>query len=244
MKQTTLEAKVRKVTGRKVKSLRAEGILPANVYGKHISSTAIGLSEKEFLKAFAQVGETGLLSLKVVGEKGKSEARSVLVANLQKNPVSDRVLHVDFRQVDLKEKIEAEVPLELTGESPVEKQGLGTVVQYVNEIEVEALPTDLPEKFVLDISNLKEVGQAFYAKDLKVEAAKVQLKTDLKTILVKVEPPQKEEVAPPPAETVAAEGEVTPTEGEVPPAEKAEGEGEKLNAPAKAQEPPSEKPQK
>jgi large subunit ribosomal protein L25 len=220
-----LKAEKRKVVGRKVKVLRGQGILPANIFGKKIKSTSVQVKIDEFKKIYNEVGETGVLSLEVAGEKA---ARPVLVTKIQKDPVSDALMHVDFHQVDLKEKVEAKVPVELVGESPAEKQGIGTVVLYLNEIDVEALPTDLPEKFAVDTSSLTEVDQAVFVKDLKIDKAKVMVKTDPESILVKVEPPQKEEVvAPPPVaegEAVvseAGEGEVsaeglTPTGAETP----------------------------
>ena len=219
MNKTTLEAKVRKITGRKVKTLRKEGLIPANIYGKKVKSQAIQVMALDFKKAYEEAGETGLISLKVQGEKGKAEDRAVLVSNVQIDPLSDAAVHVDFRQVDLKEKVTASVPVELVGESPAEKGSLGTVVQYIDEIEVEALPTDLPEKFEVDASGLTEVDQAVFVSDLKYDKAKVEIKNDAGEIIVKVEPPQKEEVvAAPVTEEVPAEGEA-PKEGEEAPVE-------------------------
>lgn len=208
MNTLTLKAEVRKISGRKVKNLRKEGILPGNISGKKIKSEAVQVVFKEFDKVYKEAGETGLVTLEI----GKEE-KPVLIHNLQVNPVSDVPVHVDFLQVDLKEKVEADVPVELKGESPAEKQALGTVVQYINEIKVEALPMDLPEKFEVDTSELSEVDQAIFVKDLKVDRSKVDVKTGPDEIVVKVEPPQKEEViAPPPP----VEGEV-PIEGAAPP---------------------------
>ena len=205
MNKTTLTVQVRKVTGRKVKTLRKEGLIPANIYGKKIKSQAVQVKALDFKKAYEEAGETGLISL---GD------RAVLVSSVQFNPLTDAVVHVDFRQVDLKEKVTAAVPVELMGKSPAEKGGIGTVVQYIDEIEVEALPTDLPEKFEIDASGLSEVDQAVFVSDLKYDQAKVEVKNDPGEIIVKVEPPQKEEVvAPPVTEGVPVEGEV-PKEGE------------------------------
>lgn len=210
MEKIILKATTRKDVGRKVKLLRKQGILPANIYGKKIKSESIQIDLKEFLSVYKEVGDTKLFYI---------NERPVLVANIQKDPVSDSLLHVDFHQVDLKEKVEAKVPVELIGESPAEKQSIGTVVQYLNEIEVEALPTDLPEKFEIDISTLSEVDQMVHVKDLPYDKSKIEVKTDLEEILVKVEPPQKEEVvAPAPAE-VPVEGEAPAVEGETPAAE-------------------------
>lgn len=207
MEKIVLKAKIRKDIGRKVKLLRKEGILPANIYGKKIKSESIQIDLKEFLNIYKVVGDTKLFYI---------NERPVLVANIQKDPVSDSLLHIDFHQVDLKEKVEAKVPVELIGESPAEKQSIGTVVQYLNEIEVEALPTDLPDKFEIDISKLSEVDQMVHVKDLSFDKSKIEVKTDLEEILVKVEPPQKEEIIPPPVSEVPAEGEVPAVEGETP----------------------------
>lgn len=212
MDAKTLNAQARTVVGRKVKKLRGEGVIPANVFGKGIKSESVQVVAKEFEKVYDEVGETGLVELKV-----GAKTHPVLVANLQLNPVSDTPVHVDFRQVDLKEKVTAKVPVEMTGEAPAEKSGVGTAVLYINEIEVEALPTDLPEKFVVDVGNLADVDQAVLVKDLPVDRAKVTLKAEEESIVVKVEPPQKEEVVAPPVPVegeVPAEGEAAPAEGE------------------------------
>lgn len=212
MDAKTLKAESRKVTGRKVKNLRKEGILPGNVYGKKVKSESLQVNLKDFEKVYKEVGETGLIRLEIEKEK---EPRPVLIHSVQMHPVTDESIHVDFLQVDLKEKVTAEVPVELIGESPAEKQGLGTVVLMFNEIEVEALPADLPEKFEVDKATLTEVDQTILVKDLKVDKNKVEIKAGGDEIVVKVEPPQKEEVVAPP---VPAEGETpaVPVEGEKP----------------------------
>jgi len=217
MDTKTLKAEDRKIEGRKVKAIRKQNVIPANIFGNKIKSKSIQVSLKDFENLYKEVGETGVINLDFGSEK-----RPVLVHDVQLNPKTDEVLHIDFHQVDLKEKIEAEVPVELTGESPAEKQSLGTVVQYVNEIKVEALPGDLPEKFVVDVSELSEVDQAVFVKDLKMDRSKVEVKNDAEEIIVKVEPPQKEEVAAVP----------TPLPGEIPveggtPASEGETGGEK-----------------
>lgn len=221
MDKKILNADVRKVAGRKVKRLRAEGLIPANIFGKKVKSEAIQVSLKDFQNVYKDVGTTGIVELEV----GKMK-KPALVHDVQLNPKTDDILHIDFHQVDLKERIEAEVPVELSGESPAEKQALGTVVQYVNEVKVEALPTDLPENFVVDISVLTEVDQVIYVKDLKVDRDKVEVKNDADEIVAKVEPPQKEEVveAPVPEEGVA-EGE-TSAEGETAADQGVEGQAE------------------
>jgi large subunit ribosomal protein L25 len=199
MQKNTLKAEKRKVLGRKVKKLRREGVLPANIYGKKIKSLSIKFPVVDFEKVYKAAGETGIVEIAIGKQK-----KPVLISNVQLDPVTDKPLHVDFHQVDLKEKTTADVPIELIGESPAEKQGLGTVVQSINEIEVEALPKDLPDKF--------EIDQA-------------------EQIIVKVEPPRKEEeVAPPPPEEEVpeeAEKEVSPEEAAEKAEEKPEAEEKK-----------------
>lgn len=206
MQKITLKAEKRNTLGRKVKNLRKQGLLPGNVYGKKVKSEAIQIKSDEFIKVYKEVGETGLFGLIV-----NNQEKPVLVHNIQTDPVTDGFIHVDFLQVDLKEKVTAQVPVEVIGESPAEKQGLGTAVTERDEVEVEALPADLPEKFEIDASVLAEVDQAIYVKDIKVDVSKVKILDNPEDILVKVEPLRKEEVAPEPSEEVAEEGEAPAT---------------------------------
>lgn len=230
MANPTLKADKRDVLGRKVKRLRREGILPANVYGKKVKSQALQISVAEFKKVFAEVGETGLVDLKINGD-----TRPVLIHNVQTDPATDEPLHADFLQVDLKEKVTATVPLEFVGESPAEKQGEGIVVQQMNEIEVEALPMDLPDHITVDISGLKAVDDAIHVKDLNVDRTKIEVKEDPERIVVNVAPPAKEEeIAPPPEEEV--EGVEAEAPEEAPTEETAPAEGEEPTEDKQAQE--------
>ena len=120
MATQTLKAEVRKVFGRKIKKLRREGVLPANIYGKKIKSKAVQVGLHDFKKVFAESGETGVVEVKTNGD-----THPVLIHNVQLHPVTDEPIHVDFLQIDLKEKVTATVPIEFTGESPIEKTGDG-----------------------------------------------------------------------------------------------------------------------
>jgi len=210
-----LTVEKRKVTGRKVRALRQQGILPANIYGKKEKSLAVQLEAKSFLPVFKEAGETSLIELKVVDEK---EARPVLIHNVQFHPVEETPLHVDFYQVDLKEKVTTKVPVELIGESPAIKDKIGILIQPLSEVEVEALPTDLPEKIEVDISGLKAVDETVLVGSVKVSEG-VKILTDEKEVLVKIEPPTKEEIAPKPVEEIVVEGEVAAEEEEKKPEE-------------------------
>ena len=142
MDRLSLQAEERQILGKKVKKLRQDGQLPGHVFGKGVEGELVMVSAKDFLHTFAAAGETGLIDLKI----GKEKVRPVLVRGVQYDPVSDDPLHIDFYQVNLQEKVKVPVPLVLVGEDP-EKVHLGEaiVLQTLNEVEVEALPTDLVE---------------------------------------------------------------------------------------------------
>ncbi|MDO8599875.1 MAG: 50S ribosomal protein L25 [bacterium] len=216
-----LKAEKRTVTGRKVKLLRRAGTLPANIYGKKIKSETIQVKSLDFKKLYKEVGETGLISLEL-----GNETRPVLVHNVHLDPVMDEYLHVDFLQVDLHEKVTATVPIEFEGESSVEKSGEGIIVPQMREIEVEALPMDLPEKIIVDISILASVGDTVKVADLKVDRTKVELKEeDPERIVVSVDEPAKEEVVEEVVAPVEGEAGAAPAEGEAPSAGEQPAEG-------------------
>jgi large subunit ribosomal protein L25 len=208
-----LTVEPRKITGRKVKKLRRAGLIPANIYGKAIKSQLVQVWEKEFGPIFQTAGETGLVQLK---SKDEEKPRPVLIHHVQSDPVSDKPLHIDFHQVDLKETLTAKVPIELIGAAPAAVQGLGILIQPIAEVEVEALPTDLPEKFTVEVTKLVEVGAAIKVGELKAPAG-VKILTDTEGLLVKIDELAKEEAKPEPA--APTEGEVKPVEGEAKPVE-------------------------
>lgn len=202
--------------GHKAKKLRREGILPANLFGKKIKSQSLQVNLKEFLKVFEKTGETGLIDL-VIDDK---ETRPVLVGNVQIEPVSDQPLHVDFHQVNLEEKVTVAVPIHLVGEAPAVVRDEGVLVQPLAEVEVEALPTDLPDHLEADISSLDKIDAAVRVADLKVPKG-VAVKTAQEEVVAIINPKAKEEeVAPAAEEAVVAEGEKGAEEAPAP----AEGE--------------------
>ena len=206
MAKINLKVESRSVLGRKVKTLRKEGLVPGNIYGNKVKSFAIQFKLSEFVKVFESAGETNIVELAIsAGKTKKADSRSVLISNIQVDPVTDTPIHVDFHQVDLKVKVTAQVPVEVIGESPAEKQGLGTVVTYIDEVEVEALPMDLPDKFEVDLSKLTEIDQAVHIKDLGVDTKKVEVKIDSEEIVIKIEPLRKEEEEPEPVEEEGVE---------------------------------------
>ncbi len=225
MQEVKLKAEKREVLGRKVKNLRKEQLIPANVYGKNTKSVAVSLKKDEFKKVFSEAGETGIVKLTVGKEK---EERPILIQNIQRDPLTEEPLHVDLRQIILTEKITAMVPVELSGEAPAVQQKLGILIQTVSEIEVEALPMDLPEHFMVDVSKLVKVGDEVTLKDLSFDRAKIKPLVEEDLVLARIEPlAEEEKVVVPAAEEVPAEGEAVPTEGAEKPAEGEEKPEEK-----------------
>ncbi|MBI2309564.1 50S ribosomal protein L25 [Candidatus Collierbacteria bacterium] len=214
----------RKIVGRKVKSLRKEGQVPANVFGKKIKSLAVSVKSIDFRKIFSKAGATGIIYLEVTGEK---ELRPVLVSTIQKHPLNGSLLHIDFRQVDLAEKVKAEVPIRIIGESLAVKDKNGVLVLVLSQVMVEALPADLPESLDISIQSLVEIGQSVHIKDIKVDKAKVKIEAGEDETVVIIQEPRAEEVEVKPVVEVAA------IEGE----EAAKTEGEKLPADEKNLQP-------
>ena len=228
MSKLSISVEPRKILGKKVKTLRREGILPANLFGKDIKSKTLQVQEKDFRPLFKTAGETGVVEVKL-----KSETYPALIHNVQRNPVTDKIIHVDFHKVNLKEKISTHVPIKLVGEAPAEKTGVGLLLQTINEIEVESLPGDIPSQIEIDASKLEEVGQTVHVKDLNINTDKVEVKNNPDDVVVSVQTAEmKEEVveeAPAPEEVEAI-------------AEKGEEEAEEGKEEAK-EEPAEEKPQ-
>lgn len=210
MSKYTLKATTRTAFGRKVRALRKTGVTPANIFGKKIKSLAIQLDTKALKTTLNAAGETNLIDI-AVQEGGN---HPVLVAAYSQDPVSGQLLHVDFHEVDLSVKTTAMVPLRTSGESEAVKAG-NVLVLSRNELEVEALPADLPSEIEVDITTLTEVGSTIHAKDLKIDRSKVTLMVEDEELIATVQEPAKEEVveAPASAEGEAAEG-AAPAAGE------------------------------
>lgn len=189
----TLSVNKRLITGRQVKTLRKKGYIPATVFGKGLESQTVQIDHKSFLPVLENAGETQVVYLTIDKEE---KDRPVLITDVQYHPTSDTIIHVDLRQVNLKEKIEAEIPLVLVGESPAVKEFNASIIQTLSEVRVEALPTDLPESIQIDISILKQVGDVVKISDLKIDRSKIEIQDHLDTVVVSVSHQQEEQAEP------------------------------------------------
>jgi large subunit ribosomal protein L25 len=191
-----IKADIRTVLGRKVKHLRKDGLIPSTIYGHKFETMSIQFKTIELEKLYDQVGESGLVEV-LIGE----EKLPILFRNPQYSPVWGNILHIDCYKVNLKEKITASVPIEFIGESQAVKDG-NVLVEVTMEVEVEALPTDLPENITVDISILSAVGDTITVGDIKLDE-KVEMVTPVEQVIVKIEEPRAEEVIEAPVEEVA-----------------------------------------
>lgn len=158
-----LKAKIRKEIGKKVKKLRQKGILPAVLYGPEIKNLSIELDSREFENIYKEAGESSLISLQVDNDKF-----SVLIHEVKKDPLTGKPIHADFYQPILTEEVEATVLIVFEGEALAIKELGGTLVREISEIEVKALPKDLPHEIKVNIDGLKTFDDEILVKDLKL----------------------------------------------------------------------------
>ena len=244
-KRENLKVEKRAVVGKKVRKLRKEGILPANIYGKEFKSTSVQVPIKDFEKVFNIAHETGLVDIAI-----DSQTIPVLIHNVQIDPRSQAPVHADFFKVNLKEKITAKVPVVAVGESKAVLDKVGLLEQPLSEIEVEALPTDLPEKIEVNVENLAQVNDQIIVSDVKAPEG-VTILTETSQLVFKigelVTKAMEEQIAAAEAEAAAATAEAKPEEGAAPAEGEASTEGETpapTSAEATAGKEKEEKPQK
>ena len=157
-----LSVKKRDIHGKKVKNLRAQGLVPAVIYGKHVKAESISCVKNDLLKVYKACWYSTPVEL--TGDVD----HLVLINSLQLDPVSDEIISADFLAVSRTEKVAAKIPVVTFGESQLEKLNEGKIMLIKDEVEVEAFPQDLPSKFEVDISVLETVNDVFFVKDLKV----------------------------------------------------------------------------
>ena len=162
MEKVVLKASKRDVTGKQVKALRRAGQLPAVLYGRHVDQPlAISLDQREAAHALGRISSSSLVTIELDGTEYPA-----LVREKQRDFIKNRLLHVDFLAVSLTEKLTAWVGIELTGLSLAVKDFNAILVPGLDQIEVECLPADLPEKIVVDIASLDKVGASIHVSDL------------------------------------------------------------------------------
>lgn len=177
----------------KLDALRKEGDIPAVFYGAGKDTTPISISKVQFKKIWRDAGESS--AVKVDMPEGGVD---VLIHEVQVDPVTDEPIHVDFLAIDMKKKIKVKVPVVFEGVSNAVKSGIGNLVKVLHEIEIEALPADLPHSLVADISKLETLNDQVFVSDIKLPAGVVAINDGIEVVASVVEQvEEKEEVAAP-----------------------------------------------
>lgn len=202
----------RTVQGNDVRKLRRSGKVPGVLYGNGIKDLLVQIDYNDFVKLFKQAGRTNVVEVTINGE-----THPCLIHDIDVHPVKGTASHVDFYVVNLKEKVQVEVPLEFEGEAPAVMQGY-LISENLREVEVEALPNKVPEKIVVDISVLVDLSSNIHVKDLPTTADFVIL-TDVELVVASVVEPEPEE-APTATEAAPIEGAAPATTDPAKPDEK------------------------
>jgi large subunit ribosomal protein L25 len=189
MESIELKATRRTVIGKQVRALRREGKLPGVVYGHRIEPLAIVMDLRATSRTLSGLAPSALVTVDVDGEK-----HITLVREKQRNHITGQLTHVDFLAVSLEEKLRTNVYLSLIGVAPAIKTYSAIQVNGLDELEVECLPRDLPERIEIDLSGLDEIGTAIHVRDLKL-SDKVKILTDPDAMIVLITAPEMEEEA-------------------------------------------------
>jgi len=209
MEQLELQAANRDVLGKKVRFLRRQGITPVHLLGHGIKSEALQCDTAQLQRTLAQAGKTRLISLKI----GKAKKpRDVMVREVQREPRTGGLLHVDFYQVKMAEKVRLGVPIVLVGEAPALRMRENMLGQELNNLNIECLPGDVPTSIELDVSSLAEAGQTIRVKDIAL-GEDIAVLDDAELLVVKISTRRiTEEIAEGVAEAPEAPGEASPSE--------------------------------
>ncbi|HDZ77497.1 MAG TPA: 50S ribosomal protein L25 [Candidatus Omnitrophica bacterium] len=193
MKEVVLSANLREEIGsRQLKKLRREGFIPGIVYGGS-KAFPIKITRSSFIKFLHEhKGENVIINLEVAEEKSKSKDNTVMIKEMQHDPVSEEIIHLDFNKISLTQAISVKVPVEAKGEAEGVKADGGSLNHILWELELECLPKDMPKSILVDVSALK-IGDAIHVKDIKFSQG-VTVKHEADAIVLSVAPPAKEEV--------------------------------------------------
>lgn len=198
--KTELKATRRSVTGKGVQALRREGRMPAVMYGGKENTLPIDVETKEFLHVFKEAGESTVVTLTIDGD-----AKSVLIHDVDLDPVTNEPRHADFYAITKGQKVEVEVPIVFTGEAPAVKELGANLIKMLHEVEVEAEATNLPHELTVDVSSLVALESHISAKDIALPAG-VTLITNPDEIVAGLAMPDEEPEEPAPAPDMASIG--------------------------------------
>ena len=199
MEQVVIKASRRNVIGKQVRALRREGKIPAVIYGRYIEPLSIELDLRDITNSLHGLAPSAIVKVDVEGVEHQA-----LVREKQRDNIKGTLTHIDFLAVSMEDILRAHVSVELFGLSPAIKDFNGILVTGTNELEVECLPRDLPERIRVDVSVLKKIGEAIYVRDIQLSEA-IRILNDPDTMVALVTGQEAEEVV---EEAAAVEPEV------------------------------------
>ena len=195
-----LQLEPRPVVGKKVRHLRRQGITPVHLYGKGVESLPLQGESAAVQRTVARAGGTILITLSI---KGDQASRMAFVREVQRHPLTDAILHIDFYQVPMTEVMQASVPVYLVGEAPAVRLRNGVLLQALHAVQVECLPLDMPPYVELDIAVLDDFEKTLHVSDITL-GEKVAILNDPGDVIGRVNPPRVMEEEVP---AVVADGE-------------------------------------
>ena len=205
----TIKLSQRTVEGKKVKHLRRQGLVPVHVYGRDLDPKSLQVEAQVLRRILPRVGTNVPLSVKIEGQKGDSIC---FVREVQRHPVTEDVLHVDFMRVDVKRTIRVEVPVILVGSAPAVGNLGGTLLQPAQTVLVESLPMSIPPSFEIEVSGLDDFEKSIHVSDIPGDPEVIVL-TDPEELVARVAPPRIEVVEEEEAKEELAEGVEAAAEG-------------------------------
>ncbi len=189
METPTVTLSPRTVTGKKVRFLRREGMVPVHLYGRGVDSQALQVEAATLRRVITSAGANVPVKVNINGRDGEEIC---FIRDAQRHPVSEDLLHVDFYRVDVDRVVRAEVPVIMDGEAPAVRNLGGVLLQSFNSLEVEALPLDMPEAFHVDVSGLEDFEAAVRIEAIQI-AREVTILRDDQEVVARVAPPRIEE---------------------------------------------------
>jgi large subunit ribosomal protein L25 len=168
-----------------IRQIREEGNIPAILYGKNVKTKAVFVNAADFMKTIRENGRNGLIKMKVNGEE-----HSVMLHDIQKDPLRNEIIHADFQVIDMKTEVEVDVNVHLVGEAPGVKDG-GVLQQPLHQLSIRALPTNIPPSIEVDISNL-QVGQTITVGDIQTNG-EYEINHESTEVIASILPPKQEE---------------------------------------------------
>jgi len=187
--------------------IRNNGMIPGVVYGVRVENTMISVSSIDFEKIFKQAGESSTIILEIKGDESKKEVAKkvdVLIHDMQVDPIKGFPTHIDFLAIDMNKPVEVSIPIEFIGLAKAEKDGLGVLVKVLYEIEIEALPKDLPHNVIVDVSGLLLLGDQIHVKDIAIPKG-VTIKTNAEEVVALIAAIKEEPVEEAPVDLSAIE---------------------------------------